>query len=164
MAQRATGGARAWPSLLFPGHQWFCFSGLLTEYQLFCDAFVLALASSWAYHFLYTCYQKSQCKYLVIGHLVLEIDQLQRQEAWAYFQAYKSVWKHFTQGGRLWTRSHHPVPTLWLLVLKVGWVKWLEWKFLEEAKASGRNLIENNYPSLITAQIFWQRASLVGGC
>lgn len=41
----------------------------------------LAPASSWAYHFPYTCYQKVLCQYLVIGHSVLEINWLQNLEA-----------------------------------------------------------------------------------
>lgn len=97
MAQLVTGLARTWPSILSPGQWWFCFSALLKEHKLCSDAFILALASSWAYHFLYTCYQKSQCKYWVLGHLVLEVNQLQSQEAWAYFPAScKTVGKQLT--------------------------------------------------------------------
>ena len=112
MAQLVTGRAQTWPSVLLPGQQRFCFSALFMEYQLFSDSFILALASSWVYHFLFTWYQKPQCKYLVIGHLVLEINQWQSQEAWAYFPAYGKathLWR--TQGGPLWIKSHHPSPS-----------------------------------------------------
>lgn len=112
MAQLATGRAKTWPSGLLPGQRWFCFSVLLMEYQLFSDSFILALALSWAYHFLFTWYQKSQCKHLVFGHLVLEINERQSQEAWAYFPAYGKathLWR--TQRGPLWIKSHHPSPS-----------------------------------------------------
>ena len=162
MAQLVTGRAKTWPSVLLPGQRWFCFSVLLMEYQLFSDSFILALASSWAYHFLFTWYQKSQCKYLVIGHLVLQMNQWQGQEAWAYFPACGKathLWR--TQGGPSELRAII-LPLLRLLVLKVGWVKWLEPQFLEEINSPRRNFIENNYLSLIIAQVFWPLASLAG--
>lgn len=132
MAQLVTGRAKTWPSVLLPGQRWFCFSVLLMQYQLFSDSFI-CLALSWAYHFLFTWYQKSQCKHLVFGHLVLEINQRQSQEAWAYFPAYGKathLWRT-QEFGPLWIKSHHP-SLLRLLVPKAGWVKWLELQFLEE--------------------------------
>lgn len=60
---------------------WLRFQGRSGSYQQFSEGFVWLPASSWAYHFPYTCYQKFLCKYLVIGHLVLEINWLQNQEA-----------------------------------------------------------------------------------
>lgn len=162
MAQLVTGRSQTWPSVLLLGQRLFCFSALFMEYQLFSDSFILALASSWAYHFLFTWYQKPQCKYLVIGHLVLEINQWQSQEAWAIFQL---MGKQLTSGELRAAPSELRaiiLPLLRLLVLKVGLVKWLELQFLEEINSPQRNFIENNYPSLFLAQVFWPLASLAG--
>lgn len=98
-------------------------------------------------------------KHLVFGHLVLEINQRQSQEAWAYFPAYGKATHLLENSG--WPPELRAIilPLLRLLVPKAGWVKWLELQFLEEINSPRRNFTENNYLSLIIAQLFWLLAA-----
>lgn len=103
-------GVLTWPGFLTPGPWCFSCSVPLTEHQLFSDSFILAMASSWAYHCPHTCYQKLPCKCLLHSHLALK-KSAAKSRGLGFFPNLLSPVEG--SGGPLWIRTRHP-PGSWV--------------------------------------------------